>query len=569
MIDVIRLLRPYLIWLLPLAVLAALAAVAETVALISIVPLAKIVADGNDSFAGTIGPFDIDLSIDQLLGIAAVSVLASLVFSLLSAFSMAKLIATYLYRERMGLWDRYLNARWEQQSAEREGRLQTHNGFVTSGAQGLSQLSALTVAGVSVLVMVVAAFTINPVSTLIMIGLGSVVVSILIPINRHLKHLGRHTSRARMSLGETISEVSTHTLDFRVFGSMTVARRLLEKDTRRVRNLERRAATIRGVVTPAYRTLGLLVVLALLFIGSRQADLNVAGFGAIALLLLRSLGYGSRLQNSVGTIIGAVGPLEQLEETRRKFGSAAQRFGDETLGTIEDIELRRLAYVYPDADAAAVRDVDLSLRRGEVVGLAGPSGSGKTTLSHALVRLREPTGGQYLVNGRDARDYDVESWTGQVALVPQAPALFHGTVRDNISVYRETVDEAAITAAARAAGIHETISALPDGYDTAIGATLRNLSGGQVQRIGIARALAGRPSLLILDEPTSALDVATEGFIQETLERIRGELTIVVIAHRLTTLTICDRIVELDNGRIVRVGPTEQILPGLETAHLG
>lgn len=569
MIDVFRLLRGYRLWLIPLAIFGGLAAAAETVALIAIVPLAKIVADGDNSFDGTLGPLDLELSVDQLLAIGAVAVLAALLLNVTTAFSVAKVNALYLYRERMGLWQRYLSARWERQSAEREGRLQSENGFVTSGATGLVQLSRLTIALVSVTVMIVAAFTINPISTLIMIGLGSVVVAAMIPINRLLKSLSRDTSQAALSLGETISEVSTHTLDFRVFGTTGVAHDQLEGHTRRVRDLQKRAMSISQLVTPAYRALGLFVVLALLYIASRQDDLNVAGFGAIALLLLRSLTYGQQLQNGISSIIGAVGPLERIEESRKSFNEAVERFGDALLEPIDAVEMRGLGYTYTDGDQPAVHNVDLVVPRGEVIGLAGPSGSGKSTLSQVLVRLRAPTEGNFLVNGRDAHDYTIDSWTDQVALVPQAPALFHGTVRDNITVYRPHIDDDAIQTAAREAGIHETILTLPDGYDTDVGATMRNLSGGQIQRIGIARALAGRPSLLVLDEPTSALDVATEGLIQETLERIRGDLTIVIIAHRLTTLSICDRVVELHEGEVFRIGPTAEILPGLETAQLG
>jgi ABC-type multidrug transport system fused ATPase/permease subunit len=543
MFDVIRLLRAYLVWLIPLSVLAIAAAAAETIALISIVPLAKIVSDGDQTFTGTLGPLDLELSVDELLAIGVAGVVAALVANLSSAYAMARVNAAYLYRERMGLWDRYLAARWERQASEREGRLQTHNGFVASGSRGLLQLTQLTVAMVSLLVMLAAAFAINPISTLIMIALGAVVVGAMIPINRLLKLLGRRTAEASTELGESISEVSTHTLDFRIFGTTGAALGSLRRGTIEVKDLQKRSMTIQGLVTPAYRSLGLFVVLALLFIGSRQSDLNVAGFGAIALLLLRGLSYGQRVQGGIGDIVGAVGPLEQLEESRQTFEAARESFGDTALTPIQTLQLDDLGYTYDDGDSPAIHKINLIIPHGEVIGLAGPSGSGKSTLSQVLVRLRAPTEGRHLINGVDAQSYTVESWTRQVAFVPQAPALFHGTIRDNITVYRSHLDDDDVERAAREAGIHETVEALPHGYDTEVGTSERNLSGGQVQRLGIARALAGRPSLLVLDEPTSALDVVTEGLIQETLERIRDEMTIVIIAHRLSTLSICDRVV--------------------------
>jgi ABC-type multidrug transport system fused ATPase/permease subunit len=192
--------------------------------------------------------------------------------------------------------------------------------------------------------------------------------------------------------------------------------------------------------------------------------------------------------------------------------------------------------------------------------VVGPSGSGKSTLAQLLLRLREPTSGEVDVDGVDARSFTESSWRRHVALVPQQAHLLHGTVAENIAFLRPWVDDAAIERAARDAGIHDEILALPAGYQTSVGASTRDLSGGQVQRISIARALAGSPSVLVLDEPTSALDVHSEAIVQDTMESLRHRMLVVIVAHRLSTLSICDQLVVLRDGVVEAFGPPSEVM---------
>ncbi len=171
-----------------------------------------------------------------------------------------------------------------------------------------------------------------------------------------------------------------------------------------------------------------------------------------------------------------------------------------------------------------------------------------------LLRLHDPTEGAYEVNGRPAGAYDTASWASTFALVPQDNHLLRGTVAANIAFFRPSIGQADIERAARAAHLHDDVLAFPEGYATEIGTGARELSGGQRQRLGLARALAGAPSVLVLDEPTSALDRRSEQLIQESLIALRGTVTQFIIAHRMPTLTICDRILVLESGHLAAVG---------------
>jgi ATP-binding cassette subfamily B protein len=186
----------------------------------------------------------------------------------------------------------------------------------------------------------------------------------------------------------------------------------------------------------------------------------------------------------------------------------------------------------------------------------GPSGAGKSTLVQILLRLRAPLGGRYIVNGESAERYEMGDWHRRVAYVPQEPRLLHASVTENIRYFRD-VDDEAIERAARLARIHEDIMSWPEGYGTIVGPRADAVSGGQQQRICLARALVGRPEVLILDEPTSALDPHSESLIQESLTALRDELTLFIIAHRMSTLDICDRVMVIIDGRLVAFDTTD------------
>ena len=195
--------------------------------------------------------------------------------------------------------------------------------------------------------------------------------------------------------------------------------------------------------------------------------------------------------------------------------------------------------------------MNLVVKPGDHIGIIGPSGAGKSTLAQILLRLRSPSSGTYVINGRLVDDYADLELRDKISLVPQQTVLFRGTVHDNIAFYRADVERTTVIDAAQRAGVHEAIMALPLAYDTLIGRAHRELSGGQTQRLGIARALLGRPSILVLDEPTSALDVDSEELITATLRALPNDVIVLVIAHRVSTLRDCNRVVVLEKGRIV------------------
>jgi ATP-binding cassette subfamily B protein len=200
------------------------------------------------------------------------------------------------------------------------------------------------------------------------------------------------------------------------------------------------------------------------------------------------------------------------------------------------------------------------VKAGEVVALVGRTGAGKTTIADLLMRFHDPTSGGIEIDGSDLRGIARESLLAQIAVVTQEPFLFDATIRDNIRYGRPGASEDEILEAARAAHVDEFANALPQGYETEVGAAGVRLSGGQRQRITIARALLKNPAILIFDEATSALDSKSEQFVQEAIEALFGGRTVFLIAHRFSTLRRADRIVVLEGGRVSQTGTHAELI---------
>ena len=225
------------------------------------------------------------------------------------------------------------------------------------------------------------------------------------------------------------------------------------------------------------------------------------------------------------------------------------------------IEFDEVNYIYPEAHAPALRNLSLIIGKGETIGIIGTSGAGKTTLVDVLLGLLTPHIGQVKVDGVDIQK-NLRNWQRQIGYVPQTIYISDDTLRNNIAfgLSEKQIDEHAVESAVRSAQLTDFIRTLPDGLNTVVGERGVRLSGGQRQRIGIARALYHNPAVLVMDEATSALDSATEKEVMLAVSALRGDKTIIIVAHRTTTVAICGKIYKLENGGIEREGSFNEVI---------
>ena len=216
-----------------------------------------------------------------------------------------------------------------------------------------------------------------------------------------------------------------------------------------------------------------------------------------------------------------------------------------------NLRFNNVKYKYSDKGIFALKNINLDIGKGDKVAIVGPSGSGKSTLVNLIPRFFDPSEGNVIINGKDIKDVKLSSLRDKISIVSQDSFMFHGTVKDNIAFGISEPNENDIIKVSKEAGVHDFIQNLSDGYETLIGESGANFSGGERQRIALARAILRNPDILILDEPTSSLDAQTEEKIQITLDEIAKKTTTITIAHRISTIINSDRIIVVDNGQVI------------------
>ncbi len=227
----------------------------------------------------------------------------------------------------------------------------------------------------------------------------------------------------------------------------------------------------------------------------------------------------------------------------------------------ESLQVQNLTFAYEGIVDSVLNDVNVHIQNGEAVGFVGQSGSGKSTLIDIMLGLLEPQSGSVLINGQSIEDAK-QSWQKQIGYIPQTIFLMDDSLRRNIAlgIADSEIDEVAIREALKSAQLEDFVASLPEGLDTVVGERGVRLSGGQRQRIGIARALYHRPSVLVLDEATSSLDTETEHGVMQAVQALQGDKTVIIVAHRLSTVEYCDRLYRLDAGRIVDEGTFDEVM---------
>lgn len=524
-------------------------ALVEAAILGIVAQVAAALVAGETQIHARVSSIDLRIDIGTSLLIAGSLVAVRLLLQGPISSLPARIAADVQLRWRTQLFDAFSRASWAAQARDREGHLQELlTSQIVQATYGALQVMVLLAALCSFVVLVVSALALNFVAALVVLVACAALFRTLRPLNRIGSRHAAALSQAQMDYASGIGEAIRVAEDVHVFGVGAAQRRRVEELSLKARHFYYQTQLLARLSPNVYQSLIYLVLVAGLAALYLSNSADIASLGVVVLLLVRAGANGQQMQSSYHYVRQMQPFIERLQDFQLTYAIAPATGGRRPLQPLKTLRFDHVSYSY-GRDKPALTEITFQAHCGETVGIVGPSGSGKSTLVQLLLQLRTPDSGQYLVNDELASELALDQWHANVAYVPQEPRLLHASVAENIRFLRD-LDDAAVERAARLARVHDEIVAWPEGYATVVGPRADAVSGGQQQRICLARALAARPQLLVLDEPTSSLDPHSESLIQGSLASLKGELTLFIVAHRMTTLSICDRVMVIVDGAL-------------------
>ncbi|MCL4281064.1 MAG: ATP-binding cassette domain-containing protein [Flavobacteriales bacterium] len=512
-------------------------------------------------------------ALSDLTNIDSIAKLLILVFALQAAFGFARIYLFGLVSEnalanlRQDTYAHLVRMPMLFFARHRVGELNSRisadvallqEGMTTSLAELLRQIITITL-GITLLTLVSVQLTLTMLATLPVVALVAVF------FGRWIRKLSKQVQDRIADTNVIVDETLQGIQNVKAFSNEAFEVGRYRSSVLKARDLALKGARWRGAFVSfiIFCMFGVIV-----FIIWRAVHLKAQGLldmGDITSFLALSIMIGASIASIpelVTTMLKAVGATERLMDLQDGEPEPISLTPQTTpLPLKGEIAFEHVSFHYATRpEHAVLRDVSFTAKPGERVALVGPSGAGKSTIASLVLRFHDPVGGRITIDGKDARDYDLSALRHRMSIVPQEVLLFGGTIRENIAYGKPGASMAEIEAAARKANAHAFIAGFPQGYDTVVGERGVQLSGGQRQRIAIARAVLKDPAILILDEATSALDTASERLVQEALDKLMEGRTSIVIAHRLSTVRNADRILVLDQGRVLESGTHDELI---------
>jgi subfamily B ATP-binding cassette protein MsbA len=564
-------------WVVPaVVVLGCLASLAEGLGIGLLIPLLEVALDADASHAASSGPLIGHLStyaddFDAPTRMLVLSLTIIMIVIVTGVIQYGDFLLSAWIHGRIGHdLRRRIMAQVLQVSYDFIDRtdpaylLNTLSGESWRAADAVRTFLTLIVTCCTVVVFVMLLMLMSWLLTLGVLGIllvTSAVPRLFAARNKRMSRLGvQANTRLSERMVQTLYAVRT----IRIFGQEEHEKALHNQYSEQVRQIFLRIDTMSAMVKPLMDLIYTPIFLGTLLLAS------AAGFGLPSLLtmlviLYRLKGPVHEMQGLWVELAGLAGSVDNVVDLLDPAGKPFVRSGHLPARRLDrSIEFRNVSFVFEgvgrSAAVPALQGVSLEIRRGEITAIVGPSGAGKSTLINLLFRLYDPVRGTILVDDVPLSELELAGWRTRLAMAGQDAELLTGTVFENIAYGNPSADRAAIAAAAKQADAHGFIERLPCGYETRVGERGLRLSGGQRQRIGLARALVRKPDILVLDEATNSMDSISERVVQDVLKRLRGSVTIIVIAHRLSTVDAADQVIVLHEGQVVEWGRPDDLL---------
>ena len=485
---------------------------------------------------------------------------------IISSYLSIKITAHYEKSTRAELFKKTLAADWPYLIKQRLGYLEnTLMNDVQYGSSFLQELSNIIMIITSLVMYILIAINISLSITLFTLFLGLILFFLFKPTMYRIKTNAEKNSRYNKKITHFVNE---NIIGLKNIKAMMVNSQLIKKANsffEEIRLVKIKIFLLRNITQAMIQPISLIFICIIFAISYKTPGFSFPAMIAVVYLIQRIFQYIQQLQARIQVINEAYPYLNNIttytreaEENQEKNPAGKPYVFNKTL------EFKNISFSYT-ADKVILDQISFKLEKGMMIGLIGPSGAGKTTIMDLILRLYQPIQGEILLDNQPIDKIDLTAWRKNIGYISQDMFLFNDTIENNLKFYDDSIAQAELVEAAKMADIHDFIETLPDKYQSVIGERGILLSAGQRQRLVIARILAKKPDLLILDEATSALDNESEIKIQKILEKIKGKITILAIAHRLSTVVKSDKLLVLENSQIIEQGNPLKLLKEKES----
>ncbi|MGC9602343.1 MAG: ABC transporter ATP-binding protein [Minisyncoccia bacterium] len=552
-----------------LTVLGFLGAILEGIGINAIIPLLSFLSSNGqptDVISRTIEALfrliHLSFTFRNLLGLIVALFLLRAASVVLFGYVRGWIVADFTNNESSDMLRRIFFASWPFLLKQKLGTVQTTAiRDVQQSGRLLESLSQAIQSFTGFFMYVLVAINISPLLTLCTAVGGLLLVGVVRPFLLRIRTIGGQLTGTEKYISHFLSE---HIIGMKSLKVMSGEERALERASSHLdslRDLQVRSTFFKTLSSSFFQPFSLVFVIVLFSIMYKSSSFSLVSFAAALYLIQKIFTYLESGQTSLAGIEELVPYAQNMSAFKETLGThrEPQAQGDKPFNFAKTLAFEHVSFSYIE-NRLVLTDLSFTIVRGQTVAFIGPSGAGKTSVADIILRLFEPTLGRITLDGVAIQDISLESWRKNIGYVSQDVFMFNGSVEENIRFYRAELTKEEIVTATKEANIYDFIISLPEGFDTVVGDRGVMLSGGQRQRIALARALAGNPALLVLDEATSALDTESERLIQEAIGKLHGQVTVFIIAHRLSTVEHADVIFVLDDGRIIESGSPEALL---------
>ncbi|MBF0343530.1 MAG: ABC transporter ATP-binding protein [Nitrospirae bacterium] len=488
------------------------------------------------------------------------------IFIILTRYSLLKIKYSMLHDLINKTYSSFFGTSWSFFSINNQGKmLNTFTNQMNYVADCFGTIGMMFANIIRILFLLSVPLLVSWKVTITTIGLGFLFAIPFFMLGKINYNLGKHAISISNTYVELLGE--SFTTAKLILGSGNQGKNI-EKVSKLFRNLCRvsiQSQTLNAGTPSLYETVGWLIILIILYLSTLHLSVYIADFSVIIYAIYRVIPMIGEIVSQRNTIINFAPSYEQIMQLNKMAEMNVQKSGNILFKCLNrHIEIKGVYFNYPGQNAL-LSNINIHIQKNKMTALVGTSGAGKSTIIDIIMGFYEPDNGSVIINNVNLFDYNIVSFRKCIGYVPQETILFNDTVRNNLLWSKDDATENEMIEACTISNAHDFIIELPNGYDTFVGDRGVRLSGGQRQRIALARALLRKPELLILDEATSSLDSQSEFMIQQSLEKILNAMTIIAIAHRITTIKSADWIYLLDKGRVVDEGTFNNLIakPGL------